>query len=324
MYRNNTVSAVVPVYNGENLIDQTIQGIPDYIDFIIIVDDCSSDKTAEKVKESISGNHRIIYIRHETTLGIGAAIRTGYIWCRDHNADIAVVMNGDFSMNPEDIPNLLDPIVDNHADYTKGNRLITGEAWQKLPHIRYFGDSVLTLMTKIVSGYWHVTDSQSGYTAMSKKVLHLIPIENIHHGYGYQNDILVRLNIYNFRVMDISINPEYRALENRGTRFHAILFPVSLLLLRLFFRRMFQKYVVRDFHPLIFFYAMGILILLVDIPIIIRLFLQWRITGFIPTINTLAILFCTFTSLQFILFAMLFDMEANKELKGNDNHTHSC
>ena len=308
--------------NEGMLLADTLQNMPEYIDHIVVVDDCSTDHTPEIVKKFQAKDHRILSIRHEKSLGEGAAIRTGYIWCRDHGADIAVVMNGTSHMDPGDLPGLLNPVVDNHADYTKGNRLITGEAWRKIPHIRYIGNSILTLFTKFVSGYWHVTDSQSAYTAINRKALHLIPLETIYPGYGVQNDILVTLNIYNMRVMDIPVNPFYGTGEKERIGIPRIIYSFSILLVRLFFRRMFQKYVIRDFHPLIFFYALGFFVMLLDIPIIIRLFVQWKITGFIPTINALTILFCTFTSLQLILFAMLFDMEANKELKGND-YTHT-
>jgi len=84
---------------------------------------------------------------------------------------------------------------------------------------------------------------------------------------------------------------------------------------------MIQKYIIRDFHPLVLFYTFAILLLLIDMPLIVRLFAQWRITGTIPSINALAILFCTFTGLQSLLFAMLFDMEANRELKGKSFDT---
>ncbi len=316
MYKNKTVCVVVPAFNEEVLIAKTIETIPDFVDHIIVVDDSSKDKTSEIVKKIESENHRVLYIRHERNLGVGAAVSTGYSWCKEHDIDIAVVMNGDNQMDPSDLPNLLNPIVENAADFTKGNRLVTGEAWRKIPHIRYMGNAALTFMTKIASGYWHITDSQSGYTAMSKSVFDFLPIENIYHGYGMPNDILVNLNIYNMRVMDVPVNPVYGIGEKSGIKIHRVMFSIFFLLIRLFFRRMIQKYIIRDFHPLVLFYTFAILLILVDIPLIIRLFVQWGISGKIPSINALAILFCTFSSLQSLLFAMLFDMEANRELKG--------
>ena len=317
MFRNHSIAIVVPAYNEETQIERTVRTMPDYVDKIIVVDDKSKDRTAEIVEKLESEDDRVILIRHEKNGGVGKAIGTGYIWCRENDIDIAVVMAGDGQMDPLDMPALLDPVVDGKADYTKGNRLITGEAWKKIPKIRYLGNSALTFLTKIASGYWHVTDSQTGYTALNKKALHLLPLEDIYPRYGMPNDFLVTCNIYNMRVMDVPINPIYGVGEKSGIRVSRVIFSLSFLMARLFVRRMVQKYIIRDFHPLIFFYAFGGFLLLLDIPLIVRLIVLWINEGFAPPMTALAILFCTFMGMQSILFAMLFDMEANRELKGN-------
>lgn len=316
MYRNKKIGVVVPAYNEEVLIGHTVNTMPDFVDKIIVVDDCSKDNTVEVVRDIATRNPKIVLIRHQKNRGVGGAISTGYVWCRDNDIDIAVVMAGDGQMDPDDLPSLLDPVVENRADYTKGNRLVTGEAWHKIPRVRYLGNSILTLMTKIASGYWHVTDSQTGYTALNKTALHLLPIENIYPNYGMPNDFLVTLNIYNMRVMDIPVNPVYGIGEKSGIRLRKVVFSMSFLIIRLFFKRMFHKYIIRDFHPLIFFYTLGGLLFLADIPLTVRIFYRWIVYGRIPPINALTVVFLTIAGLQCILFAMLFDMEANKPLKG--------
>jgi len=316
MYRDRSIGIVVPAYNEERMIVPTVTTMPPYVDKIIVVDDCSPDRTSEVVKELAKNDPRVVLIRHETNHGVGGAISTGYIWCRDHDMDIAVVMAGDNQMDPDDLPTLLDPVVENRTDYSKGNRLITGEAWQKIPHTRYLGNSALSFMTKIASGYWHVTDSQTGYTALNKKALCMLPLENIYPRYGMPNDFLVTLNIYNMRVMDVPINPVYHVGGKSGIRIRRVLFTLSFLVARLFLRRMVQKYIIRDFHPLIFFYVFGFGMLLFDIPLLVRFFVLWAHQGQVPEITALALMFCTFLGILAIMFAMLFDMEANRELKG--------
>ena len=316
MYRNKRIGIVVPAYNEETQIERTVRTMPDFVDRIIVVDDMSKDRTVEIIEHLGKEDDRVLLIQHQKNGGVGKAIGTGYIWCRENDIDIAVVMAGDGQMDPDDMPGLLDPVVEDRTDYTKGNRLITGEAWKKIPHIRYLGNSALTLLTKIASGYWHVTDSQTGYTALNRKALHMLPLEDIYPRYGMPNDFLVTCNIYNMRVMDVPITPVYDIGEKSGIKISKVLFTLPLLLLRLFFRRMIQKYIIRDFHPLIFFYAFGFFLFLLDIPLIVRLLYLWASTSYIPKINALAILFCTFIGMQSILFAMLFDMEANRELKG--------
>ena len=316
MYRNKRIGIVVPAYNEETQIERTVQTMPDYVDRIIVIDDMSKDRTVEIVEHLEKEDNRVLLIKHLTNGGVGKAIGTGYIWCRENDIDIAVVMAGDGQMDPDDMPGLLDPVVEDRSDYTKGNRLITGEAWKTIPHLRYLGNSVLTFLTKIASGYWHVTDSQTGYTALNRKALCLLPLEDIYPRYGMPNDFLVTCNIYNMRVTDVPIKPVYDIGEKSGIRITKVLFSLPLLLLRLFFRRMVQKYIIRDFHPLVLFYIFGFFLFLLDIPLIIRLLYLWASTSYIPKINALAILFCTFIGMQSILFAMLFDMEANRGLKG--------
>ncbi len=317
MYGNKKIGVVVPAYNEETQIEHTIRTMPDYVDRIIVIDDRSEDRTAEIVRRLEKEDSRVLLIRHEENGGVGKAIGTGYIWCRDNDMDIAVVMAGDGQMDPDDMPGLLDPVVEDRADYTKGNRLITGEAWKKIPKVRYLGNSVLTFLTKIASGYWHVTDSQTGYTALNRKGLHLLPLEDIYPRYGMPNDFLVTCNIYNMRVMDVPIKPVYDIGEKSGIRITKVLFSLPALLIRLFLRRMVQKYVIRDFHPLVMFYALGFILLLADIPLVVRLIIGWISDGFVPPMTAMTILFCTIMGMQSILFAMLFDMEANRSLKGD-------
>lgn len=261
MYKNKKIGVVVPCYNEETQISIVIDTMPEFVDKIIIVDDKSKDKTVEIVRKyQEAQKDRIVPICHEVNKGVGAAISTGYIWCRDNDIDIAVVMAGDAQMDPNDLPDLLDPVAENRVDYSKGNRLITGEAWQKIPKIRYFGNTSLTLMTKIASGYWHVTDSQTGYTALNKKALKLLPLEDIFPRYGMPNDFLVTLNIYDMRVVDIPINPLYGVGERSKMVIHRTIPSLLSLMTKLFLRRMLRKYIIRDFHPLIFFYLTGFIL----------------------------------------------------------------
>ncbi len=199
MYQKKTVAVVVPAHNESKMIHLVVEGMPDFVDRIVIVDDKSADNTVEVVKKLAETHPRILLLEHEVNQGVGGAIRTGYIWARDNDIDATVVMAGDNQMHPDDLPALLQPIVDDLVDYTKGNRLITGEAWKKIPRIRYLGNATLSFLTKIASGYWHIADSQSGYTVINNRSLNRIPLEEIYPRYGVPNDILVTLNIHSLR-----------------------------------------------------------------------------------------------------------------------------
>ncbi|MBK8269121.1 MAG: glycosyltransferase family 2 protein [Planctomycetes bacterium] len=317
MYREKKIGIVVPAFKEETQIERTLRTMPDYVDHIVVVDDSSPDRTSDVVHRVSEGDPRVHLIRHEVNRGVGGAISSGYLWCRDHDIDIAVVMAGDGQMDPEDLPDLLDPVVEDRADYTKGNRLVTGEAWRKIPRVRYLGNSALTLLTKIASGYWHVTDSQTGYTALNKRAMKLLPLHDIYPRYGMPNDFLVTLNIYNMRVMDVPVKPVYGIGEQSKIRIRKVLFTISTLLCRLFVKRMVQKYIIRDFHPLIFFYVFGAMLFVPGVLFGAYLFLYRAFAGDVKDTSALFAVFLFVSGLQSLLFAMLYDMEANRDLKGH-------
>lgn len=315
MYKNQKLAVVVPCYNESRQIRKVVDDMPDFIDYVVIVDDRSKDNTVEVVKEMMSSNDKIKLIVHEVNQGVGGAISSGYKWSRDNEADIAIVMAGDGQMDPKHLPSLLDPIVEEGVAYTKTNRLFTGEAYRKIPKVRYWGNSILSLLTKIASGYWHIADSQSGYAAISKKALKTIDWDKMYKRYGQPNDLLVLLNINNFKVRDIMTEPVYNVGEVSSMKIYRVIGSISMLLLRRFFYRLKEKYVIRDFHPLVFFYLTGFTLLLMSLPLFIRFIYYWIAFDHIPKVNFLAWMFCIIMAVQFILFAMWFDMESNKDLK---------
>jgi glycosyltransferase involved in cell wall biosynthesis len=200
MFEGKRVGVVVPAYDEEALIGVTLGGIPPLVDRIIVVNDGSSDGTAERAREL--GDPRVEVLAHERRSGVGAAILTGYRKALAEGLDVVVVMNGDNQMDPDDLPALVEPVAHGELDYAKANRLSTGQAWQLIPKTRFFGNAVLSLLTKVASGYWHVADSQSGYTVISREMLELLDLDRVYTSYGFPNDMLVHLNVWNARVRD--------------------------------------------------------------------------------------------------------------------------
>lgn len=309
------ISVVVPAYNEETQIAAVIDSMPDYIDKIVIIDDKSKDATAEVVRNHPQfASGRIELIQHEKNQGVGGAIASGYIYSRDNDFDISVVMAGDNQMNPDDLPHLMDPVVEDKVDYSKGNRLVTGEAFKKIPKVRFFGNATLSLLTKIASGYWGVADSQTGYAAINKRALHAIDWTKMFKRYGQPNDILVKLNVAGMRVGDVPVEPVYNVGEKSGIKVHRVIFTIGSLLVRLFFWRLKEKYIIRDFHPLVFFYAFGIFCLLVSVFFFVRLIWLWVDQSSLPEISFLSWLFSFAIGFNAIMFAMWFDYEANRHL----------
>jgi glycosyltransferase involved in cell wall biosynthesis len=315
MYLNKSVCVVIPAFNEEQLIGKVLETLPEAVDQVVVVDDASTDRTAQIVQSHQHAHRPLHMIQHPRNQGVGGAIVSGYRWALEKEFDIVVVMAGDAQMDPEDFVPIIAPIAEGRADYTKGDRLFYGKAWKMIPRYRYLGNAFLSLLTKFASGYWHVADSQSGYTAISRSALKRIDLERIYKRYGMPNDLLIALNMHDLRVCDVPVRPVYNVGETSGIRLRRVVPSISWILFKGFWRRLLLKYVVKDFHPLVFFYALSFMLILASFPLGVRLFYVWAVKGNIPDINAMALIFTLISGLQTLFFGMWFDMEYNKHLR---------
>ncbi|HYM65907.1 MAG TPA: glycosyltransferase family 2 protein, partial [Patescibacteria group bacterium] len=234
------VGVVVPAYNEERQIDSVLETMPDFVDRVFVIDDCSKDRTSERVTRWVKRlGSRVDLIQHHKRSGVGAAIKSGYRAALDSGIEVVAVMAGDGQMDPQELPTSLEPVASGRAAYSKGNRLTSGVAWQKTPRVRYLGNAFLSLLTKIASGDWHVADTECGYTAISASALRAVDLDDLYHSYGYTNDLLIRLNVHNLRVTDVNITPRYGIGERSSAKVWKVVPSVSVLLVRGFFFRMF-------------------------------------------------------------------------------------
>jgi glycosyltransferase involved in cell wall biosynthesis len=348
MYRDHTVGVVVPAYNEEGFIGGVIREMPEYVDRIYVIDDCSTDGTWEEivsVAEKESRNRdahvedhgvaeeerlaadggtladraivhdpigRVIPIEHLSNLGAGGSIKTGYLAALQDGTDIVATVDGDGQMDLDQLPKLLDPIAEGDADYAKGNRLLYRDYREGMSKWRFFGNSILTFLTKIASGYWKMMDPQNGFTAISYHALDNVGIEDMYEYYGYCNDLLVKLNAKGFRVADVAI-PAYYGEEESSINYGQYIRKVSAMLLQNFLWRLKTRYFVLDFHPLGLFYVFGALTATFGFA-----GMGWSAIGYLFLDNdlfvrmALSILIFTMGSM-FLMFAMLFDMQVNKD-----------
>ena len=310
MYKEHTVSVVVPAYNEELLIVETLESIPDFVDKIYVVNDCSKDKTQERIDAYIPKDPRVVSLSHEVNQGVGAAIVTGY---RASLADcmmITAVMAGDNQMDPAFLPKLLDPIIAGKVDYTVGNRLTNPNYRHGMSKWRFFGNAVLTFLTKIASGYWQMSDPQNGYTAITRRALETVSLDAIYPRYGYCNDLMVRLNVYGFRMRNVP-HPARYGREKSGIKYMTYIRKVSYLLLRDFLWRLKMKYIVHGFHPLVFYYLFGVIFCLIGLTGGIITLVEKIALGENVLFDHGMLSLIIFTlGLMFLFFAMLFDMQA--------------
>jgi glycosyltransferase involved in cell wall biosynthesis len=294
MYDTHTVGVVVPAYNEADFVGDVVRDVPDYVDRIYVVDDCSDDGTHEAITEgarvdaaarddsatdaadlsdgdllSVSDSAafrrrtasatltgRVVAIRHRENLGAGGAIKTGYLAALADGVDVVATIDADGQMDPSILSRFLDPIVDGEADYTKGDRLSDREYRRAMPTFRLVGNFALTALTRIASGQWTLTDPQNGYTAISTDALDRIELEEMYEYYGYLNDLLVRLSVADCTVEDVPMEAIYDD-EVSHIDYGDYIWRVSRMLLRNFAWRLSAQYPPDERNAVAPFYLFG-------------------------------------------------------------------
>lgn len=273
MYEGQTVGVVVPAYNEEENIENVIQTLPSFVDRVYAIDDASTDQTWEninrcvtrtekkKVERSIADGgvdraSRVVPVKHEENQGAGGAVKTGYALALSDEMDVTVVMDGDGQMDPDDLERIIEPVVTGEVTYAKGNRLFFRQDREQMSRWRLFGNSILTMLTRISSGYWELADPQNGYTAISLDGLRTVPFDRLYDSYGFLNHLLISLNVNDEPIADVAHRAVYGD-ETSGIRYSTFIPGLSVLLFRGFIDRLVQSYLVRRFHPLVACYGVG-------------------------------------------------------------------
>jgi hypothetical protein len=222
-------------------------------------------------------------------------------------------MAGDNQMDPALMGSFINPILENKADYTKGNRLLSPEYRKGMSRWRFFGNTVLTFMTKFSSGYWKLMDPQNGYTAISRRALERLNLDTIYPRYGYCNDLLVKLNVFGFRVMDVEMPARY-GMETSKIRYGSYIGKVSWLLFRDFFYRLRMKYIVLSFHPLVIFYLFGLVLTLAGLAAgLYTVYFVLVDHGPLFIRGVLSLLIFAL-GIQFFSFALMFDIQDSRDI----------
>jgi glycosyltransferase involved in cell wall biosynthesis len=266
MYEGTTVAVVVPAFNEEGHVGEVIATLPSYVDRAYVVDDCSTDGTWREIiwtalrvnDEAGESGLRVVPISHERRRGVGGAIKTGYERARGDGIDVAAVMAGDGQMDPDLLHHILDPVVSGDAGYAKGTRLGSREFRSGMPAWRLFGNALLTLLTRIASGYWEMSDPQNGYTAVSLAVFDEVALDTLYEDYGFLNDLLVRLNAAEVPIADVPMPARYGD-ESSSIRYTEFVPKLSALLLRGFLWRLRTRYATVRWSPVALCYLSGLL-----------------------------------------------------------------
>lgn len=257
MFNGAVVAAVVPAYREERMIARVIETMPEFVDHIVVVDDCSPDDT--RGAALAVGDPRVHVVRHEENQGVGGAIITGHRRAMELGADVDVVMAGDAQMDPVYLPELLREVTDGGYGFAKANRFFAPESFSGMPRHRVFGNIVLSFLTKLASGYWHLFDPQNGYTAVRTSVLRRVPLDAVARRYSFENDLLIHLNILQVPAVDVPI-PAVYGDEVSSIRLSKVIPELVALLGRGFWRRVWYRYVLWSFSPIALLLFLGLVL----------------------------------------------------------------
>ncbi len=312
---NKSVAVIVPAYNEEVLIEKTINSIPDIVEKIIVVNDCSTDKTREILENLIKVNEKIKLINLEQNSGVGSAIAIGYQVAFEQGFDVGVVMPGDAQALPEDFNNLIIPVLNNDVDYTKGNRLNYSGVSKIMPKHRFFGNSLLTILTKFATGYYHIMDPQMGYTALNLKLVPKLNLHKMIKRYGYPGHLLYLLNLIDAKVQDVDVKPHYGE-EKSGIKLITFVPKLVYILIKLFLSRIFVKLLYKNTSPAGIAYFFAILNLFAIIPyLIFRSYNNYNLNGYIGELTFISLSTSIILFFLFFLFGMVLDIQENNRDK---------
>jgi glycosyltransferase involved in cell wall biosynthesis len=240
------IAVVIPCYKVQNKILSVISGIGSEVGAIIVVDDDCPEDTGAFVVQNTKDT-RVKVIKNSKNTGVGGAVIAGYQEALRMQASIVVKIDGDGQLDPRLINKFSQPILDGKSDYVKGNRFYSWEMVSTMPRIRLFGNSVLSFISKLVSGYWSVMDPTNGYTAISSELLKLLPLEKIDKRYFFESDMLFRLGTLRAKVLDLPMTAIYSDENSSLSIFNtAVTFPLKFGIR--FLKRIVYNYFLRDFN----------------------------------------------------------------------------
>jgi dolichol-phosphate mannosyltransferase len=239
------IAVVIPCYKVSQHIIQLLSAIGDEVSHILVVDDCCPENSG-KLVESECNDPRVTVIYHEENKGVGGAVKTGYQHAMNLDVKAIVKLDGDYQMDPSLIPHIAAPVVSGEADYHKGNRFYNVDVVRTMPPLRLFGNTMLSFMTKLSSGYWSLFDPTNGFTCISPKALAYLPLDYIADRYFFESDMLFRLNILRAVVKDMPMSATYADEEsnmNIGSEIPIFMAKNTSN----FFKRILYNYFIRDF-----------------------------------------------------------------------------
>jgi glycosyltransferase involved in cell wall biosynthesis len=303
------ISVVIPAYKVSKHLRDLIPRIGSEVQNIIVVDDFCPEGSGKIAEELARKDARISVIFHDRNTGVGGAVKSGYVKALSLESDVIVKLDGDGQMNPEDIMKLVDPIVNDSANYTKGNRFYDVEAILQMPKIRIIGNLVLSFISKLSTGYWMMFDPNNGFTAINARTLRSIPLNKIDNRYFFESDMLFRLNLLRAEVVDIPL-PAIYGNEVSSLSVTKAFFEFLYKHNRNFWKRITYSYFLREFTLASIEFILGVALLLFGAIFGLANYLNSQIQNTAtPTGTLILIALSVLSGLQFLLGFFSYDIQ---------------
>jgi dolichol-phosphate mannosyltransferase len=308
--RSQRIVAVVPAYRVEGQIESVLRGLPSYLDRIIVVDDGSPDQTADLVRAAARKDRRVVLLRHESNMGVGAAMVSGFRRALDLKAQIVVKVDGDGQMDTGRLPELLEPLIQGKADYTKGNRFRDFAALRQMPLIRRLGNMGLGFLAKAATGYWNLFDPTNGFVAVRGATLAQLPLDQIDRSYYFEISMLSNLYMLGAVVQDIPMPARYRD-EVSNLMVERVLLEFPPRLLATLVRRIVLKNFLYDFSMVSIYLMAGLPLLLFGLVFGIYKWIQYLQAGVpAPTGTVILPTLSVLVGIQLLLSAIESDLRS--------------
>lgn len=309
MYRNLKVAVVIPCYNEEKLIKKTIDKLPDIIDYVIAVNDASTDGTLQELQKIKKARKDVSVVDLPKNQGVGGALIAGYEYALEHTDAIAIgIVAGDDQFDTDYLPSMLDVFIDSSADYVKASRFFHREAWKTMPRYRQFGNVFISLLTKFSTGFYSITDITNGCGFLRRSIIEKVDFTLVQKRYDYETSMLTALSIAGAKVVDHAVPAHY------GDETSTIkLLPTALRNLRAvwvgFWRRIYYKYILYGFHPIALFLVSGVVLFLIGIAFGLAILADRLINDTTPTTGSVMLsVLPIILGFQLILTALSMDV----------------
>jgi glycosyltransferase involved in cell wall biosynthesis len=304
------ITVVIPAFCVEKEIDTVLQSIPSFVNSIVVVNDASTDQTESVIRQAMQHDERIFLVCHAVNRGVGGAMISGFQKALTLPTDIVVKLDGDGQMDPAFLNNLIAPLLNNQADYAKGNRFYDFVALRKMPFIRRFGNTILGFLSKTATGYWNLFDPTNGYLAIRAEKLKQLNLANIASSYYFETSMLANLYLINARIVDVPIPAVYKG-EISNLKISRVLWEFPFRLLKDFLKRIFLRYFLYDFSMVSVYIIIGVPMLLFGIIFGTIKWIDYAQRAVqAPTGTVILPMMCVLLGIQFLLSAIHIDIQS--------------